>query len=200
MVGHANRRHINVVPLVGGEVRRRAAARQAEGGHLGDHAAEFGADIKAGADLARDAGSVDGADLGLLLDVDVRGAGVADGQEDERARSGLDKGIVLAEVEVADVGDRHLLGAGQHCVVVGVSDQVVDLVLVGHAVVGLNGAGGRQHETVTDHRPQSVVGVNLNVGGRGNERLNKTRSAKADVLTAFLGAASCYANGQQKCK
>jgi len=42
-----------------------------ESGHLGDHAAELSANVEAGADLVGDAGSIDGAHLGLLLDIQV---------------------------------------------------------------------------------------------------------------------------------
>ena len=67
--------------------------RIAKGGHLGDPAAIFGADVEAGADLVRKAGSVEAADFSLLLHVQRSGAGVADGQEDEAAGPASTNGL-----------------------------------------------------------------------------------------------------------
>ena len=141
---------VDVVPAIGSELV------VAEGGHLGDEAAIFRADVEAGADFIGDAAAIEPTNRGLLLHVEVGGAGIADGQKDERARSGLDKRIEVLEGEAAHIGRRNFLRAGVDLVVIRVH-VIVDLVLVSDSIIGFKRAIGSEHEAVADQGAISGV-------------------------------------------
>src|ERR1700721_194406 len=113
VVSHADGRAEDVPPLVGDE------NGVTERGHFGDHAAVLGANIEAGADLIRNADSVNSADFGGLLYIQRLGARVANRLKNEGRRAGFDKRIELFIVELTHITGGNLLSAGGHFYSVG---------------------------------------------------------------------------------
>src|SRR5260370_4586924 len=101
MVGDADGRLVNVVPLVGGEVDGIGAGALAEVGIFGEESAVLRTNVEAGADFVGEASAVHCCHRRLLLHIERRSAGVADGQKDEPGGASLKKRVEFAEGEAA---------------------------------------------------------------------------------------------------
>ena len=118
--------------------------------------------------------------------------------EDQRGSASLNKRIEPVVGTVVDIGYAALLQLRIDDVVVGRSD-VVDVVL--HVlVVGLDGTAGSEHEAVAEERAAAAFGADLDVGGTGHIRLDESRSADAEILSALLGVRHNRAYGEQEGK
>src|SRR5580700_1446038 len=126
VVGDADDGVVDVVVNVGAEV----VVLITEGRRLHHDAAILGADVEAGADLVRDAGAVDGADIRVAAKAEGVGLRIVNRVKEDAGDSGFEERIQVPVIEAVDVRAGDFLKAVVDVVIAAGKSEVLDVLVV----------------------------------------------------------------------